>query len=88
MSKAKAVQETTNAESLRSFLLDNGFRQLTDWQDGGHTFTLWTTGIRNLIVQQYPGDHGYEVWRPVTLSSRIDVTFDAIKRYAKEERDA
>ena len=66
-----------------------GWRTLTEFESSGHTFVLMTkTGTnRNILIQNYPAGHGFEVWRPVTDSPKIEDTKNAVQVWGSEPVD-
>ena len=79
------TKEKATASQASLFILDlhrSGWHTLNQWFDGGHTFEMLSKNAKIIIVQTYPQGHGFNVYRSITDSNRIDETLKAIEEYA------
>lgn len=80
---AKTTDRTPQAAAFITTLHDAGWRSMNSWEDGGHVFELLCRNGKTVIVQIYPGSHGFEVWRPVSASATIAETAVAVEEYGR-----
>ena len=78
--KAK-IDRNEQAQAFMGSMSESGWRHLNQWADGGHTFELFARNGRTIIVQVYPGGHGFEVWRPITTNNSVAETRVAVEEY-------
>lgn len=87
--KMKAQTETQAATQADSFLRDlwkSEWVMVADWSKGGHVFRLLVKDDKRILIQFYPQGDGFQVWRPITDSNRMDKTKNAIEAYEKESQ--
>lgn len=83
MRQAPKIDRNEQAEAFIHVLHETGWRHLNQWADGGHTFDLFGKNGKTVIVQIYPGGHGFEVWRPVTTNNSVLETSLAVEAYGE-----
>lgn len=81
--KAKPVRHAQQAVDFVTALHREDWRTVTVWIDGGNAFEMLAKGAKRILVQVYPDAHGFEIWRPVTESNKIDDTAAAVAQYAE-----
>lgn len=80
--KAEKLKEISQVRAFITSMHETGWRTITAWEDGGHTFELLNKARARMIVQIYPGGEGFEAWRPVTEANGITETRIAVEDYA------
>ena len=81
--KRKEPKPNEQAQEFRHWLLDQKWQAMAYFVDGGHSFEMFARWGRTLMLQTYPGGHGFEVWNPVSTSNEIDATKAAIVQYGE-----
>lgn len=71
-------------DKIETFLGEAGFRCMRQWKDDGHTFTSYQLvnekEVATVLIHDFGGNKGIEVYVNATGSIKIDETIWAIKK--------
>ena len=85
--KTATVQESDRSEQVREGLREQGFRIYWDVREELTRISYWTNGAgKALLLLEHAHDLKWESWdlyRPLTSSTKIADTYAALEEYAK-----
>lgn len=74
----------TDPSEFVNELQQKGWKLINAFNDRGNCFELLAKGKALLLVQLFPRNNGFEVWRPIAESSLISHTKQAVDLYELE----
>jgi hypothetical protein len=86
MKQSKANEPSKQSLEFRDWLLDEGWQVISADIVGGHRFEMFARWGRTLLMQSYPGGHGFEIWTPISASNEIAATKSAITQYGERSK--